>query len=470
MKKFKNRKTVISLAVIFFSSLVTFTLFTNCGKLNSASGTVDEGQVDSSSLDQGKKKNPPVLPPAPVPEPVPLPAPAPVSPPVLSPPPLPVPSPTPVPTPAPTPGPTPPTPPVATSYPKVGDFAKIPSNFDINTWLEARALPGPTGDGPNGAFRFICKPSKNLYDDPIVFPGQAGVSHLHTFFGNTLVDANSTYQSLRTTGESTCTGGPINRSAYWIPSMMNGATGKVVMPDYIVVYYKNMPDIPLQIQPYKEPVKPLPPGLRMVFGYSPKKAWDAYSGYYWNCDMPGQNIGAHDPTITARIARGCPVGSKLGAIVAALPCWDGVNLDSPDHRSHMSASAQDGNGHDICPSTHPYRIPHFQIGAWYSHNGEADLKNWYLSSDRMPGMPVLEPGTSLHSDWFGAWDDTILDRWRKGCFDGLKSCNDGNLADGFGLKWVPGFSWTSVPREVDPPARPTSAFTFSSSGQLICNP
>jgi hypothetical protein len=72
-----------------------------------------------------------------------------------------------------------------------------------------------------GAFRFICNPAHLAKDDPIGYPGQPGKSHLHQFFGNTAANANSTYESLRTTGQSTCNS-PLNRSAYWMPAMMNG--------------------------------------------------------------------------------------------------------------------------------------------------------------------------------------------------------------------------------------------------------
>src|SRR5215204_5259145 len=120
------------------------------------------------------------------------------------------------------------------------ELPPIPSNFDISTWLTTGQIPKVAAD-PVGAFRFICNASHNKYDDPIVYPGQAGKSHLHTFFGNTTANASSTYESLRSAGDSSCQGGPLNRSAYWVPSMLTGA-GKVVMPDYVSVYYKGLPN------------------------------------------------------------------------------------------------------------------------------------------------------------------------------------------------------------------------------------
>ena len=76
-------------------------------------------------------------------------------------------------------------------------------------------------------------------------PGQPGKSHLHQFIGNTAADANSTYQSLRTKGGSTCDNRStpdkaFNRSAYWMPAMLDGE-GNAIRPDYALVYYKRIP-------------------------------------------------------------------------------------------------------------------------------------------------------------------------------------------------------------------------------------
>src|SRR6185295_4061675 len=88
-----------------------------------------------------------------------------------------------------------------------------------------------------GAFRSVCEFSHMNYDDPIVYPGQHGKAHLHTYFGNTSVVANSTAASLRATGNSTCRGGIINRSAYWVPALLDHL-GRPVKPEYMDVYYK----------------------------------------------------------------------------------------------------------------------------------------------------------------------------------------------------------------------------------------
>jgi hypothetical protein len=81
-----------------------------------------------------------------------------------------------------------------------------------------------------GAWRTTCTVSKMAWVDPIVFPGEPGRSHLHTFFGNTGVDENSTFTSLISSGGSTCFGGLANMSVYWVPSMIDTLTGMPLMP------------------------------------------------------------------------------------------------------------------------------------------------------------------------------------------------------------------------------------------------
>ena len=115
----------------------------------------------------------------------------------------------------------------------------IGSNFDIRSQLESVAVPPSAAPDVVGAFRFICQAAQLLYDDPIVYPGQPGKSHLHQFYGNTGANAYSTYRSLRTSGDSTCMG-ILNRSGYWMPAMLDGK-GNVVRPGGVSIYYKRRP-------------------------------------------------------------------------------------------------------------------------------------------------------------------------------------------------------------------------------------
>lgn len=382
---------------------------------------------------------------------------------VVTPAPSPAPTPAPTPDPTATPAPPPVTGPVVGSDTQEGfpQLAAIPTNFSISGMLQpswgsgAIAAAQPAVEVV-GAFRFLCRASHLAYDDPVVFPGQKGRSHLHMFFGNTAADANSTYESLRTTGGSTCNNA-LNRSAYWIPALMNGQ-GQVVLPEYISIYYKRAPQSDPVCQEGKGCIG-LPRGLRYVFGRT-MSGGNADSAYF-NCDGPGA-VPGHYRTLP-EAAKNCPIGAKIGAIVSAPQCWDGQNLDSPDHRSHMSYLARDKNtGKEFCPATHPYRLPTFTIGAWYNTDATLDrsgdmspaAKTWYFSSDRMAGMTHVTSGTSFHADWFGAWDDDAMKTWLANCIDKKLNCSGGDLGNGTQLSSSPEFVAARPHLIAAPPAPP----------------
>jgi hypothetical protein len=69
----------------------------------------------------------------------------------------------------------------------------------------------------------------------------------------------------------------------------------------------------------------------------------------------------------------------------------------------------------------------------------------------MAGMPMMKPGTSFHADWFGAWDDSVINMWAANCVDKLLNCSGGDLGNGWQLKMFSGFSWSANPRIVNAP-------------------
>jgi Domain of unknown function (DUF1996) len=74
---------------------------------------------------------------------------------------------------------------------------------------------------PSGQFVVRCRYSHTLADDPIVFPGQPGASHVHDFFGNVTTDAASTVESMLA-GETTCRAAS-DTAGYWAPAVyLNG--------------------------------------------------------------------------------------------------------------------------------------------------------------------------------------------------------------------------------------------------------
>ena len=321
------------------------------------------------------------------------------------------------PTPSPSPAPT--TVPASNS---VANLSAVADGLDISSMLD-ETVPVARSNAPDvvGAFRFLCPPSHISYDDPIVHPGAPGANeHLHIFFGNTKTDADSTYQSLRTSGDGTCRNA-LNRSAYWQPAMLGKNTAGqdvVVVEEFTDFYYKRRP----ANDPDAEGIPvPLPRGLRFVFGGIDQPA-------RFKCISADQKHNVTDwlPTLQQALSL-CSAGEHLDMAQSTPECWDGKNIDSADHRSHLVFLLRDANtGKEFCPSTHPYLIPRLHFQRFFTIRPDDITSTWHLSSD----MPGDTPGSSAHADYIMAWNDKVMDRWMAACINKLLTCSDGNLGDG----------------------------------------
>ena len=325
----------------------------------------------------------------------------------------------------------------------------IASDFDPAMELEATSMPKSAAPDVVGAFRFICMPGQLKADDPIVYPGQPGKSHLHQFFGNDTADANSTYASLRAAGNSPCMS-PVNRSAYWMPAVLNGK-GQVVRPDYVSIYYKRRPlSDPIVSDPshpqYQGKGVKLPNGLRFIFGRDMLNLAVPQTGaLHFACDGPDA-VAKHYSNFE-EVQAECPVGNRIGVRIEAPDCWDGKNLDSPDHRSHVSYGNYNP-GYYKCPTSHPFAIPAFTMAAWFT---QAAGESYSLVSDHMDTSPGHKRGDTFHADFFMAWDPVVHDMWEKNCIDKMLNCSGGDLGNGKVIKQKWPHSWTASPRLVDLP-------------------
>lgn len=244
-------------------------------------------------------------------------------------------------------------------------------------------------------FQVNCSVTRRLSDDPIVFPGQPGASHNHTFLGNTTTDAHSTTETLLAAGSgATSCLAPDDLSAYWFPTLFDG--DQAVTPiGRQVVYYKS------GVLDYTS-VLPFPQGLRFVVGDPMatreefREAPGAVEG--WECGDSYHNWDF--PT-------NCPEGTQLNVRYQAPSCWDGVHLDSADHKSHM-AYPVDG----ACAGSHPVPVPMLEFKIAFPADG--DVSDVRLASGR---------GFSWHYDFFNAWDPPTLEALVEHCINGGLQCD-----------------------------------------------
>jgi hypothetical protein len=133
--------------------------------------------------------------------------------------------------------------------------------------------------------------------------------------------------------------------------------------------------------------------------------------------------------VTTETIPPCPANAEVAMVVNFPQCWDGVNLDSPDHKSHLSYRVGDAGGR--CPATHPVPIPEITFTVRWP-TGTTGAAGWRLSSDNY-AYTGSNAGYSVHADWFNGWDAGISNAWHQGCIRGLKDCGVDALGNGQAL-------------------------------------
>ena len=233
-----------------------------------------------------------------------------------------------------------------------------------------------------------CRFSHRNNDDPIVFPGQPGLSHDHTFIGNNTTNAFSTLGTLL--GATSSCRRPGDTAAYWVPTLISGS-GAMIFPRAATVYYRRHTLAAVQA---------FPPGFRLIAGNSKATAAQALTVTSWNCGpLAGVRPQSTIPT--------CPDAGVRGlALHVQFPnCWDGKSLDTPDHQSHTAYSTR-----GRCPADHPVALPALQVNVRYPSAGG-------------PGLVLSSGGQySGHADFFNAWNQATLEANVNGCLNALRHC------------------------------------------------
>jgi hypothetical protein len=280
----------------------------------------------------------------------------------------------------------------------------------VPTSSATSATSGPTSGTPVvfarhvAQWNVLCSADHFAPNDPIVFPGQPGRSHMHTFYGNTSTDADSTISSLSAASPSSCGRGmgTSDLSAYWVPSLMKknpDGTSSVVKTDQLTtVYYRRAGG------GMGPAVHPFPIGLRMIAGNAMATSDQSLSIVQWDCG----GGGLESPHMYA-----CPGGDSqpIHASLVFPSCWDGVHLDSPDHKSHMAYAAPDGR----CPADHPVSLP--EVTFEVDFPGIAGGPDYYLASGGI---------YSFHGDFIADWDNQVQNALVASCLNIPHECGDMN--------------------------------------------
>ena len=265
----------------------------------------------------------------------------------------------------------------------------------------------PAQAAQGGQFVLRCGYSHSLPDDPIVFPNQPGASHLHDFYGNTGVNAFSTFPTMLA-GETTCRV-PSDTAGYWAPAgFMNGVR---VKPGVMRIYY---------LAGATGTPGTLPAGLQMIGGNKEAQSPGENPHVSWSCGQTTSVSTPHmDMPYDCRPWAQYPFVDGIVASIDFPSCWNGIGL-RPEDVTYPEGGA--------CPPGFGNVIPKLSERVHYGVMNPLGLDGtlaFQLSSG---------PAYSMHADFWNTWEQERLDQLVEDCLIAMVHC--GSVDATSSIRWV----------------------------------
>jgi hypothetical protein len=247
--------------------------------------------------------------------------------------------------------------------------------------------------------------------DPIVgHNNSAAMVHQHQIFGNNSwaeLGNSANYEDLLA-GDTTCREST-DTAGYWTPTLVytSGAKqGQVVPVQQFTAYYRGFTN-----RGDTGPGVAYPADLRLVS--EPGK-------YNWTCGEKSGPRSKPVPVIPDCTGLSGKPGLTLTAHIDFPSCWNGVE---PAHTNEEIGDTRDNANWryvqgQTCPSTHPIKTIALRetIQFKYVGNGKDVKLSSDLMAEEMTGNAV-QPGTTMHGDFWNAWQQADLERLTRVCIN-----------------------------------------------------
>ncbi|KAK2605860.1 hypothetical protein QQS21_003700 [Conoideocrella luteorostrata] len=286
-----------------------------------------------------------------------------------------------------------------------------------------------------------CAPLTFYRGDPIIFPGVIS-PHVHAIVGGTRFDLSLTNEQATQAKATTCDK-LLDKSNYWQPQLYHQRRdGRFEMVEMqgIAAYYLNRACdyAPGRTNCDNTPYAKAPPkGLRMVVGNPALRTYDPSS--FEQKAISHVCLGTNGGETPYMPTKQC---DRMRAETFFPSCWDGKNLDSGNHKSHMAFPAIGDYNTGVCPESHPVAILSVFFEFFYNTGAIQDFNRMVWAM----GDPT---GYGLHGDFLNGWSDqNALERAMDTC-TGSQGVNAAGCSLNVGPDG-PGHASTQ-PAEVPPP-------------------
>ncbi|EIM83065.1 uncharacterized protein STEHIDRAFT_160671 [Stereum hirsutum FP-91666 SS1] len=241
--------------------------------------------------------------------------------------------------------------------------------------------------------------------DPIVNPGAVS-GHNHNFVGGSNLDFNLSTASLR---ESECTSIPVaeDNSVYWHPELyFQWANGSFTSVD----------DYLFDDDAATAGVQAFPDDFRMISGETTLRSYNASS--FAQQAVTFLCIAEDGSTTKTSQLPANECAFSMRAQINFPKCWDGVNVDSDDHKSHVAFPSGGPDSGTCDDPNFPVTLPRIFMEVYYSTSGFdwSQGKNTSQPFVYSNGDPT---GFGYHADFFNGWKSGVLQNAVDGC-----NCNE----------------------------------------------